>query len=98
GFIAATLTDNIVTAISRTALFRVATGTADRAGAGADYVLEGSVGRTDERIRVNVRLIDATAGQHLWADRYECRVNEFMDAGETLARSVTASIETQVFL
>jgi len=35
------------------------------------YVLEGSVQRSGRRLRVNVQLIDAESGQHLWAERFE---------------------------
>jgi TolB-like protein/class 3 adenylate cyclase/Tfp pilus assembly protein PilF len=43
---------------------------------GVRYVLEGSVRRTGDQVRVNVQLIDAESGAHLWADRFETnRVN-----------------------
>src|SRR5213079_3391360 len=35
------------------------------------YVLEGSLQRSGKRLRVNMQLIDAQNGQHLWADRFE---------------------------
>ena len=38
---------------------------------GVRYVLEGSVQRSADRIRINVQLIDALTGRHLWAERYE---------------------------
>jgi len=38
---------------------------------GVRYVLEGSVQRDQNRVRVNARLIDAESGAHLWADRFE---------------------------
>ena len=38
---------------------------------GVRYVLEGSVRRTGEQVRVNVQLIDAESGAHLWADRFD---------------------------
>ena len=38
---------------------------------GVRYVLEGSVRRTGELVRVNVQLIDAETGAHLWADRFD---------------------------
>jgi len=38
---------------------------------GVQYVLEGSVQRSSDRIRINAQLIDALTGHHLWAERYE---------------------------
>jgi TolB-like protein/tetratricopeptide (TPR) repeat protein len=38
---------------------------------GARYVLEGSVRRTDDRLRVTAQLIDAETGTHIWADRFD---------------------------
>jgi adenylate cyclase len=46
---------------------------------GVRYVLEGSVQRTGNKIRINAQLIDATSGRHLWADRYD------RDAGDLFA-------------
>ena len=37
---------------------------------GIRYLLEGSVQRQGDRLRINAQLIDAVGGQHLWADRY----------------------------
>jgi adenylate cyclase len=43
---------------------------------GVRYVLEGSVRRTSEQVRVNVQLIDAESGEHVWADRFHAdRIN-----------------------
>jgi TolB-like protein len=38
---------------------------------GVRYILEGSVQRSGDRIRINVQLIDAESGNHLWADRFD---------------------------
>jgi TolB-like protein len=38
---------------------------------GVRYVLEGSVRRADDQVRINVQLIDAATGGHLWADRFD---------------------------
>jgi TolB-like protein len=39
---------------------------------GVRYVLEGSVRRVGDDLRINAQLIDATTGGHLWAERYRC--------------------------
>ena len=43
------------------------------------YVLEGSVQRRGDRIRVNVQLVDADSGNHLWAERFDKPVGDFFD-------------------
>ena len=43
------------------------------------YVLEGSVQRRGDRMRVNVQLIDAERGSHLWAERFDKPVADFFD-------------------
>ena len=43
------------------------------------YILEGSIQRGGSRMRVNVQLIDATTGNHLWADRFDKPVADLFD-------------------
>ena len=38
---------------------------------GVRYVLEGSVRKTGDQVRINAQLVDATTGHHLWAERYD---------------------------
>ena len=44
---------------------------------GVRYVLEGSVRKSGQRVRVNAQLIDAETGGHLWADRFDREVTDF---------------------
>jgi adenylate cyclase len=46
---------------------------------GVRYVVEGSVQRAAARIRINTQLVDATTGQHLWAERYDRELNSSRD-------------------
>ena len=55
---------------------------------GVRYVLEGSVQRGQNRVRVNAQLIDAESGAHLWADRFEEDVADLFELeDEVVARS-----------
>ena len=45
---------------------------------GVRYVLEGSVRKAGERIRINGQLIDAASGTHLWADRFDGALGTFL--------------------
>jgi adenylate cyclase len=59
---------------------------------GVRYVLEGSVQRDQGRVRVNVQLIDAQSGAHIWADRFEADVADLFklqdDVVDRLANSL----------
>ena len=55
------------------------------------YVLEGSIQRSGGRMRVNVQLIDATTGNHLWAERFDKPVADLFDMqDEIVARLANA--------
>jgi len=43
---------------------------------GVRYILEGSVRRVGENVRISVQLIDATTGHHLWAERYDSKLRD----------------------
>jgi adenylate cyclase len=58
---------------------------------GVQYVLEGSVQRSTDRIRINAQLIDALTGHHLWAERYDRDLQElFVLQDEITMRILTA--------
>ena len=59
---------------------------------GVRYVLEGSVQRDQNRMRVNAQLIDAQSGAHLWADRFEEDVTDlFKLQDQVVARLANTS-------
>jgi TolB-like protein len=45
---------------------------------GVRYVLEGSVRRAGDQVRINAQLIDATTGGHLWAERYDGKMEKLL--------------------
>ena len=57
------------------------------------YVLEGSVRRFGDRIRVTVQLIDAESGCHLWAEKYDHDYAEVFALQDGITESVVAAIE-----
>lgn len=60
---------------------------------GVGYVLEGSVRRVGERLRINGQLIDAGSGAHLWADRFDGDVSDLFALQDRITESVVAAIE-----
>ncbi len=63
---------------------------------GVRYVLEGSIQKTGERLRINAQLIDATTGRHLWAERYDRNTSDFFAIQEDIVRTIVASLTFQV--
>jgi TolB-like protein/class 3 adenylate cyclase len=60
---------------------------------GVRYVLEGSVRRANGRVRITAQLIDATAGTHLWADRFDGSLDDVFNLQDKVASSVAGVIE-----
>jgi len=60
---------------------------------GARYVLEGSVRRSANRIRITAQLIDAGTGAHLWADHFDGPLEEVFELQDKVASSVAGVIE-----
>src|SRR5215217_2556087 len=54
---------------------------------GAGYVVEGSVRRAGDRVRVTAQLIDASSGSHLWAERYDRALEDVFAIQEEIAQS-----------
>jgi adenylate cyclase len=59
---------------------------------GVRYVLEGSVRRSGNRVRVTAQLIDAANGHHLWADRYDRELADVFVVQDEIARNITGAI------
>jgi class 3 adenylate cyclase/TolB-like protein len=63
---------------------------------GVRYVLEGSVQRTSERVRINAQLIDATTGQHLWAERYDRDTQNLFAIKDEIIETIVATLTFKV--
>ena len=60
------------------------------------YVLEGSVQRGGNRMRVNVQLIDAESGHHLWADRFDKPLADLFDMQDEIVARLAGALNTQL--
>jgi TolB-like protein/class 3 adenylate cyclase/Flp pilus assembly protein TadD len=60
------------------------------------YVLEGSVQRSANRLRVNVQLIDAESGAHLWAERFDKPVADLFDMQDEIVARLANQLGTQL--
>ena len=60
---------------------------------GVRYVLEGSVRKAGNRLRITGQLIDAATGSHIWADKFDGAMEEVFDLQDRIAISVAGAIE-----
>jgi adenylate cyclase len=59
---------------------------------GVRYVLEGSVRKAANRVRITGQLIDAATGVHLWADRFDSMLEDIFDLQDQVTSSVIGAI------
>ena len=105
GFFADGITEDVITNLSYiSALFVIARNSSfaykgkarDLRQIGQDlgvrYLLEGSVRRSGDRIRITAQLIDAITGHHLWADKYDRALVDVFDVQDELTREIVSAL------
>ena len=103
------LTEDIITALSKTPkLFVIARNSTSvykgrpvnvqqvSRELGVRYVLEGSVRRTDDQLRITAQLIDATTGNHLWAERYDRRMKDIFAVQDEITMKIINAMEVKL--
>ena len=63
---------------------------------GVRYVLEGSVRKAGNRVRVTAQLIDATTGHHLWAERYDRDIEDIFAVQDEITREVVVALDVRL--
>jgi TolB-like protein len=63
---------------------------------GVRYLLEGSVRKSVNRVRIAGQLIDASTGTHLWADRFDGALDDIFDLQDRVTESVVGAIEPKL--
>ena len=105
-YFADAITEDIITALSRWRLFFVIARNStfvyknlpvDVRKVGAElavrYVLEGSVRRVANRVRITVQLIDASTGGHIWAERFDRELIDLLELQDEITAQVVHAIE-----
>ncbi len=59
---------------------------------GVRYILEGSVRRATDRIRINAQMIDGTTGGHLWAERYDRGLEDIFAVQDEVTRTIVNAL------
>ncbi|MGH6930664.1 MAG: BTAD domain-containing putative transcriptional regulator, partial [Dongiaceae bacterium] len=60
------------------------------------YVIEGSVRRSGDKVRITAQLLDADTGGHLWADRYDRRLQDVFAVQDDVSRMIVATLATRL--
>ena len=63
---------------------------------GVRYVLEGSVRRSDNQVRITAQLIDATQGQHLWSERYDRPLQEIFAVQDEIRQQIVFALKVKL--
>jgi len=63
---------------------------------GVRYVLEGSVRRAGDQVRINAQLVDSTTGQHLWAERYDGSMRDVFSLQDKINQKITAALAVKL--
>ncbi len=103
------ITDDIITDLSKvSALSVIARNTAftfkgqtlDAAQLAAQlnvtHILEGSIRKSGDRVRVNAQLIDGTAGDHLWADRYDRDLTDIFAIQDDISKAIVSALRVKL--
>jgi hypothetical protein len=63
---------------------------------GVRYVLEGSVRKVSNRVRINAQLVDGVTGVHVWAERYDRKFEDIFALQDEISLSVVGAIEASL--
>jgi adenylate cyclase len=65
---------------------------------GVRYVLEGSVLKADNQVRINAQLIDTTTGYHLWSERYDRPLKDIFALQDEIVQQIVTTLKLQLAL
>jgi adenylate cyclase len=65
---------------------------------GVRYVLEGSVQKADQRVRITVQLIDATTGYHLWSEQYDRPIKYIFALQDEIVQKIVTTLKLPLAL
>jgi adenylate cyclase len=63
---------------------------------GVRYVLEGSIRKAGDKIRITAQLIDALSGHHLWAERYDRNLKEIFAVQDDLTKNIITALQVRL--
>ena len=63
---------------------------------GVRYIIEGSVRKAGERVRISAQLIEATTGRHVWAERYDRRMEDIFELQDEITQTIAGAVEPEL--
>ena len=63
---------------------------------GVRYVLEGSVRKSEDRVRITAQLIDATTGHHLWSERYDRDLKDIFALQDEITMKIVTALQIKL--
>jgi adenylate cyclase len=63
---------------------------------GVRYILEGSLQLSGERLRINVQLIDATSGHHIWAENYDRKLDDIFAVQDEICKNIMVALQVKL--
>jgi TolB-like protein/Tfp pilus assembly protein PilF len=63
---------------------------------GVRYVLEGSVRKAEDKVRITAQLIDALKGHHLWAERYDRNLNDIFAVQDEITKKIITALQVKL--
>ena len=63
---------------------------------GVSHVLEGSVRKAGNRIRINAQLIDGATGKHLWADRFDRDLTDIFEIQDEISKAIVDALKVKL--
>jgi TolB-like protein/cytochrome c-type biogenesis protein CcmH/NrfG len=63
---------------------------------GVRYIVEGSVRKAGNRVRITAQLIDASAGRHIWADRYDRELEDIFEVQDDVVRAIVTVLPGRI--
>ncbi len=63
---------------------------------GVRYVLEGSIRKAKDRVRISAELIDATTGRNVWAEHYDREIEDIFELQDEMTQTIVAAVEPEL--
>ena len=63
---------------------------------GVQYVLEGSVRKAEDQVRITAQLIDALSGHHIWAERYDRQLKDIFAVQDDITKNIVTALQVQL--